>query len=132
VTFFFDQHMPHVFARILRDRGIDAIHLRERFQRDADDVEWLPVAGRHGWIVITADHKTRSRKEELLALRRERVIVFFFAKEFNNKTIETRTNWFLGQWQQIEQQATIAQPGDCFLVPRKGKIRPYPLPPECD
>ena len=41
---------------------------------------------------------------------------------FTNKR-RVQIEWMLRQWPAITALAATAQPGDCFLVPQKGKIR---------
>jgi predicted nuclease of predicted toxin-antitoxin system len=132
VTFFLDNHVSHRLAQMLREQGVDAIHLRQNFPRGAEDIEWIQEAGRQGWIVITADLNTRSRKEERLALKKERVIGFFLAEGFTNKHRHVQWRWLSAQWQKIEQQAATAKPGECFQVPEKGNLKPYPVDQEGD
>ena len=40
---------------ILRGAGLSVIAHGDRFKHDAPDTEWLRVAGRSGWVVLTKD-----------------------------------------------------------------------------
>lgn len=59
--------------------GAPYIAHHQRFAPGAPDEEWLEVAGREGWIVITRDKHIRRRPAELDAFRTHQVIVFVLA-----------------------------------------------------
>jgi hypothetical protein len=39
-------------------------HHDDEFPEDAEDVDWLPIIGSRGWIIITQDHRIRTRPNE--------------------------------------------------------------------
>jgi hypothetical protein len=122
VTFFFDRQMAFEIVLRLRAVGVSAIHLRDQFPRGAKDVEWIPVVGQNGWILITADHRILSHRLEKEALRDYHVTAFFCPKEFNNKQAHNRLEWLLEHWKAIEQYAAKAGPGEHFMISLRGKI----------
>ncbi len=67
--FFLDRSLGgRVVAEALRQAG-QTVHVHdEHFPQDAKDVEWLTVAGRRGWIVLTKDEHIRYRAIERRAL----------------------------------------------------------------
>jgi predicted nuclease of predicted toxin-antitoxin system len=124
VRFFFDNQHPPEIVHTLREAGKEVVHLREEFSdRGIDDVIWIPEIARRGWVLITGDHRIRTRKSEKVVFQRNKLVAFFMGKDYNNKRSHTRVEWVLGQWLHIETAAATAQPGDCFLVPMKGKLR---------
>jgi hypothetical protein len=124
VTFFFDNHHPPELVALLRQRGVDAVHLRDQFSdRELDDIRWMPEIAARGWILITGDHRIRSRRSEKPVFRQARLIAFFLEAVFTNKTRRVQIEWLTRQWPAIVAPAGTAQPGDCFVVPQKGKIR---------
>jgi PIN like domain len=129
VTFFFDNHHSPALLERLREQGVDAVHLRDQFSdRGLDDVLWMPEIARRGWILITGDHRIRSRHDEKPVFRQARLITFFLEAGYTNKTKRVQIHWLLSQWPAIEALAATAQPGDGFLVPQKGKIRKLGTP----
>jgi hypothetical protein len=127
VTFFFDNHHSQWLVALLREQGVDAVHLRDEFDQGTDDKDWLPEVGRRGWILVTGDHRILRRKEEKRVFHQARLISFFEAKEYNNKHRETRIKWVRSRWAHIEEHAAQAQPGDSYEVPWKGRIIPLAL-----
>lgn len=49
--------------------GINFIPHHDRFEPNCPDEEWLPVAGKHGWIVVTRDQNIRRKPNELHAFK---------------------------------------------------------------
>ncbi|MBI5937972.1 MAG: hypothetical protein HY850_09010 [Betaproteobacteria bacterium] len=60
----------------LKERGIPFIPHHQHFEPACPDEEWLAVAGREGWIVLTRDKNIRRKPNELKAFRDHRVIAF--------------------------------------------------------
>lgn len=77
LEFFLDRSLGgRVVAEALRQAG-QTVHVHdEHFPQDAKDVEWLTVAGRRGWIVLTKDERIRYRAIEQRALMQSRVGAF--------------------------------------------------------
>lgn len=54
-----------------------SVHLqRDEFPRGTLDVDWLPVVGAKGWILITKDERIRKRPIEVRALLGAKVKAF--------------------------------------------------------
>jgi hypothetical protein len=124
VRFFFDNHQSPEIVEILQKAEIDAVHLRDIFDdQGIDDREWIPIVAERGWILVTGDHRITRRREERRIFRESKLTTFFLAKEYNNKTARVRIRWIFNQWEKIEAAAQKATPGDCFLVPMKGKLK---------
>jgi hypothetical protein len=49
--------------------NISYIPHHQRFAPDCPDEEWLPVAGKAGWIVLTRDKNIRRKPNELRAFK---------------------------------------------------------------
>lgn len=76
IRFFFDECLSHlVVERQIRDSlqlyGADAevAHLFGKFSEGMPDAKWIPELSKEGgWIVISSDRGTHSRKDERLPL----------------------------------------------------------------
>ncbi|HEY4003121.1 MAG TPA: hypothetical protein VGO93_29905, partial [Candidatus Xenobia bacterium] len=76
-TFFIDNNLPPRLAVGMRGFGENFVHLKDEWPEDADDVDFLPVIGARGWILVTKDEAMRTVKAELAALRQHRIRAFW-------------------------------------------------------
>ena len=64
---------------MLRDAGhIAYVPGPDTFATGTKDVDWLPLVGSRGWVLITKDKSIRRREIELRALNEARVKTFVF------------------------------------------------------
>ena len=63
----------------LRQCGLTVYRVTDKFERGVSDPEWLPEAGRNGWIVLTKDKAIRRRPNEMMALMNSGVRAFVLA-----------------------------------------------------
>jgi hypothetical protein len=122
VTFFFDRIIAVGIAIQLRAEGHHIIHLEERFPASTRDVDWIPVVGQEGWILVTTDRRIRSRKAEKKVLRASQITAFFCDEEFSRKHSASRAQWLRDRWPSIEEHAARAQQGEHFLISWNGRI----------
>ena len=59
MTYFFDNNISYKLVAILKALDADVRHLTDSFPANTPDVVWIPVAGKAGWIVVTADSAIR-------------------------------------------------------------------------
>ena len=81
MIFFTDRDLGHLFPTILREAGLEVQIHDDNFQETAerkapDDVEWLPVVGERGWIVISHDQRMGRNPIEIDAIMRAGVRMF--------------------------------------------------------
>lgn len=60
----------------LRDAGLQVTTVPDEFGRGCKDTEWLPAAGKRGFIVLTKDKSIRRTPLEVAAVRDARVMYF--------------------------------------------------------
>jgi len=63
-------------AGILRAAGLQVEVHDDHLPQNATDPEWLTLAGKNGWIVVTRDERIRYRVAEKQAIRRAKVRAF--------------------------------------------------------
>ena len=68
LTFFLDHQIGrYVVAEALRAAGANVeVHL-DHVRGDAPDLDWIPVVGKHGWVLITKDQNIRRNPLERAA-----------------------------------------------------------------
>lgn len=65
---FVDRSIPKGVAEALKAVRHDVRWLEDLFPHDTKDEDWLPIAGREGWLVIVRDKKIRTRPGERRAI----------------------------------------------------------------
>lgn len=63
-------------AEAIRAAGHEAELLGDNFRVDAPDVDWLPVVGQRGWVLLTRDREVARNPLELAAIRNSGVRAF--------------------------------------------------------
>ena len=66
MKFLLDSHLSHRVAKLLRDAGIDATHVRDNGLQHATDLTILVFARQHSFVLVSED----TDFGELLALQR--------------------------------------------------------------
>ena len=106
----------------LLEAAIPFVAHRERFAPACPDTEWLAVAGRECWIVITRDQAIRRKSNELQAFRDAKLIVFALAS--GNATAEDTARLVVGLYPRIIRRALGTTPPAMFSVTLAGGINP--------
>jgi hypothetical protein len=76
-TFFVDRALgKDVAPGALRAQGHQVVAGDEAFLQTATDVEWLPVVGQKGWVMLTKDRAIRTNRLEREALISNSVAAF--------------------------------------------------------
>lgn len=77
LIFFIDECLGGpLLVDALRSAGAQAELARSHFPEGAEDIDWLPVVGARGWVVLTKDRHIRRRELEIAALINARVRAF--------------------------------------------------------
>jgi predicted nuclease of predicted toxin-antitoxin system len=93
---------------------------RDKFADDCPDEEWLAIAGREGWVVLTRDQAIRRKPNELKAFREARLIVFVLAS--GNASAETTARLVVELYPKILRRVRGAKPPAMFSVTLAGGI----------
>lgn len=104
----------------LAEAGIPFVAHHEKFAPACPDDEWLRVAGREGWIVITRDKAIRRKANELAACRDANVIAFALAS--GNASAEDTARLVVGLYRTMLRKARGTKPPAMFSVTLAGTI----------
>lgn len=105
----------------LRRADIPFVAHRDRFEPACPDEEWLAVAGREDWIVITRDQAIRRKPNELQAFRDARLSLFVLAS--GNATAADTARLLVGLYPKILELAKAAERPAMYSVTLSGSIR---------
>lgn len=117
---FVDNNLPPALARALHalsePSGHCAVHLKEKFQQDISDSDWITtLSNEGGWSVVTHDKLNKGLERE--ALRRAGLIVFFLDKGWSNHQFWDKAHNLVRWWPRIIEQSEGIKGGAAFKVP---------------
>ena len=82
MNFFLDNNLSPRLSRALNElegeNGHTVVHLRERFDRNATDEEWLRGLSGDRWCIITGDFRISRNPHEVKARNESGHTVFFW------------------------------------------------------
>lgn len=105
--------------------GITFIAHHEKFQPNGSDEEWLEVAGKERWVVLTRDKHIRRRANELDAYRRHGVVSFVLAS--GNASAADTAALVCRLYPKLIRKACSAKPPAMFSITLGGTISPIKL-----
>ncbi len=87
---FFDRSILKPVVDAVKGVREDAVWLEDVFERHwIGEPEWMPVAGRNGWLVVMRDVHVRTRQEERRAIRESNLGCFNFNYKKNKSRWQT-------------------------------------------
>lgn len=123
ITLFVDRcAWSRLLGEALDAIGANFIAHHQRFAPGAPDEEWLTVAGREGWLVLTRDKHIRRRPSELEAFQTHKVIVFVLAA--GNASAAETADLVTRLYDKIQRLAAQAKPPVMYSVTRSGISKP--------
>ena len=120
---FIDRSIPRGVAEELRRISDDAvIFLDDRFPPDTPDREWLAVAGREGWLVISRDKRIRLRPGERDAIEANGVGCFILGWR-KNLTREEYVDVLAGSLGEMQARFVETPRPFIYVVNAAGEMR---------
>lgn len=112
-------HIAHAAGALSRREADieEVIHLRDRFQPNTPDVEWISKLAENGrWAIVSSDRFTKNNDAEREALRRAGHTVFVLERQWSEQTFWLQAERLVRWWPQILAQARLVSDG-AFRVP---------------
>jgi hypothetical protein len=120
---FFDNNLSPNIAHAMRELSKsevdveEVIHLRDRFSRRADDIEWISALVEDGpWIIISIDRFKKQNDAERAALRGAGHTVFVMDSQWAEHRYWLQAERLVRWWPQILAQARLVS-ASAFRVP---------------
>jgi len=128
VRFFLDNCLSPRYAKsldILSERdGHSVIHLKDKFERDATDPEWIRgLKTETDWVIVSGDTriiKTPELKAEWLS---SGLTAFFLGTGWMNIGYWPQVSLLIRWWPSILEQARLVECGTGFEVPHRAPGR---------
>jgi hypothetical protein len=124
LNFFLDNCISPRIAKALQaleDRHT-VIALRDKFQPDTPDVEWIRKLAqeKQDWVVISGDNRISRNKHEHEAWIEAKLTFFFWAPAWLALERWQQASKIIKWWPAIVDQASKIAPGAGFKIPVKG------------
>lgn len=126
MKFFFDNNLSPKLPQILQVLDVEAVHLRDRFAPDTKDVDWIPVAGSEGWVLVTADDHLRTRVAERRALEQNGVTTIFLPRRFLDRGLWKQAEYIVRYWPLFQSALEQLRTGSQVRATEHGKIERLP------
>lgn len=118
-----DNNLPPALARALHELTVRewdnthrVTHLRERFDANTPDTEWVSaLAQEENWVVVTHDQLNKGAEREVL--RRAGLKVFWLDGSWKNHAFWDKAVQLARWWPRIIEQAEGIHGGAAFRVP---------------
>ncbi|MGG6295968.1 hypothetical protein ACQ4M4_16390 [Leptolyngbya sp. AN02str] len=120
-TFFIDWCLGKSVASALIVAGAKVEHHGDHFAQNMLDVNWLPIVGDRGWIVLTKDQALGTNELELRAIASANVKVFSLVS--GNLTRQQMAALFAKSLNQLEKFAKGNQAPFIAKVYRNGRVQ---------
>jgi hypothetical protein len=122
LKFFFDNCLSPYLAQAIRALSVperhEVVHLRDRFQANAPDVDWITALGQEGaWVIISGDPRISKNRHEREVWRQAQLTTFFLAKGWMTIGFWEQAANLVRWWPKIVEQAHLVQAGAVFEVP---------------
>ena len=112
--------MARAFRELFKNHH-EVIALRDRFNTDVSDLEWIETLSREDrWVIISGDRRITKNKTEYAAFRNSRLIGFFLAPGLYKAKVTKQAERILAQWDSIESLFKTVKGGAVFELQMKG------------
>lgn len=120
MKFFFDNNISPSIARgineLCQPYHCSAVALRDKFEKDTNDIDWLLTLKSEGnWVIISQDRFVKNNLEKE-AFYRGDSIAFIFAKGWVNLKYWEKAAKMVKIWPKVIEQANLATSG-VFEIP---------------
>ena len=124
MKFFFDNNLAPKIARGLNEfvsPDHQVVHLKERFQADANDATWMKeLAGEQGWSIVTVDIGIRKNPHKIEAWRQAGHTIFFLKSGWLKMSFWDQAQEFVKCFPELIKRAERAERGSTFVVSVNG------------
>jgi hypothetical protein len=127
MKFLLDNNISFRLARALsalETEGNEVTALRDAFNENTPDKEWLGVLGAEGGVLVTADSRILTRPQEAAILKQLKITSFFLGPFFMRTRFWDQAVWMVRRWPDFKNAARMMEQGTCLTVPQRGKMRP--------
>ena len=102
-------------------KGIEAVHLREKFPENTPDLEWITKLKKEkDWIIVSQDRFAKNKLEKE-AFYKSDLLAFVLIKGWSHQSYWDKAHKIVRIWPNIIDQANLIKSGGVIEVPLTGK-----------
>ncbi|HWW71725.1 MAG TPA: hypothetical protein VN089_17425 [Duganella sp.] len=123
MKFFFDNNISPHLAHGIRELsavtpGVEkVIHLRDRFTRDARDLQWIGELSADGpWYIVSIDRFKKQHGAEREAIRRAGHTVFILDAQWSKQGFWAQSERLVRWWPQVVSYSALVS-GGAYRIP---------------
>lgn len=120
IIFYIDRCLGRKLARTLQQHGLTIALHDDHFPQNALDVDWLPIVGQRGWVVLTKDARISRNTIERLTVATYNIRMFALTSQ--NLTGDEMANAFMAAMTRIQQQVRQQDAPFIAKVYRDGRL----------
>lgn len=107
----------------LKAKGIKFTPHHEHFEQACPDVDWLPVVGKNGWVVITRGKNIRRKPNELQAFKNNDVLAIVLSSGSSSQASAADTAELVVRlYPKLMRKIQAVKPPAMFTVTLMGTI----------
>ncbi len=129
-TYFFDACIAPRHVEILALMHGDDVLLHmfnvEGFDRDDEDVVWIPKVASLGYVLVTTDNAQRRKVVEATLRESVKIRTVFLPGGFSQLCLVPQARFLVKEWEGIAKETRSCREGETFLVSMNGKVRRDP------
>lgn len=127
MRYVFDNCISYRYADMLAALKVNAVPLRRLFAESISDIDLYAQLSASQDVLITYDHKQKTRKAEAIAIKEAGVTSLWIGPHWGKKEFWEQAKWILSRWEKIEQYVNATVPGTCAEIRENGRSMPFAL-----
>jgi hypothetical protein len=122
----FDEHFSHHQVEfVCRESRLGEIqHTRRMKWSGRPDTEWMPMAIKAGFVIVSGDRNERTRGYTIADLKQMGAIVILLGGWWDHTDRWARAKWLVSRFEHLARLAQELPAGSAVLVNRFGKAKP--------
>lgn len=127
MRYVFDACLSYRLARMLAAIKVEAIPLRDILPEWADDLEIYATLRASHDVLLTYDHKQKTRIHEAKAIKASGVTALWIGPFWGKLELWPQAQWIINRWPQIDGFASNVAFGTCATIKQNGRAEPFTL-----
>lgn len=127
MKYFFDNCISFRLANLLAALDVEAVALRMEFSQSVADKTFLATLGQQHDVLITYDHRQRTREAEARAIKEAGVTALWIGPFWSKLQFWQQAKWLITRWEIIDSFANSSVRGTCAVIKQNGRCRPFNL-----